>query len=673
MFFLITLLRFSPLWAQKNLKDSLERLLPSTTDTLRVRVLSELVWANRLTKPIEALEYSKEGLDLAYRLDDYVGLADLYNRSGVVYRNLGDYSQALQYYTQALQYAQKIRDPRQTAYAFNNIGGIYTLQESYALAIENSQKAIRSFDSLGDQRGISFCLINMGINYRKLKEYGKAIESFEKCLEIRKHWKNAHTEILACYFQLGETYLEKKDYNRAKKYFYSAYQDHKEVGENGFSGIFNSIGIVYFRENRLDSALFFAERALKTAKASHSKERIRNASKTLSQIYLEKRDFVKAYDYLYLQMEYKDSLQYEENSRLLSNYTLNQKQKELDLANKERRLREIELEEKKLQMYFFILLIAFLTFSVFAFIWTARIRKKKNTLLKSINRELLSKNEEISSQKEEIEKQKGEIEKNSQNITASIMYGKRIQEAMLPARNLINESLPEYFIWYKPRDIVSGDFYWFAEKTDSVITVVADCTGHGVPGAFMSTIGDSLLNKIIHDQETHSPEKILEALHWQVRQTLKQDETHSKDGMDIVILVLYKTKTKGKYHKVEYAGAMNPIIYLKNGELHEIKATKKAIGGVVEAQHLEYQKHTIEITSPTMFYLFSDGFQDQFGGDDDKKFMIKRLRQLFEMVWQLPAIDQNKYLEATFQEWTRNGRYSQIDDILVWGMRISHE
>ncbi len=258
------------------------------------------------------------------------------------------------------------------------------------------------------------------------------------------------------------------------------------------------------------------------------------------------------------------------------------------------------------------------------------------------------------------------IERKNKDITDSIHYAQRIQSAMLLLDEQIKNTLDDnYFILFKPRDVVSGDFYWFAEKEEKIIVIAADCTGHGVPGAFMSMVGDSLLNSIIHDKEIHQPDIILNELHKGIRIALKQEETANRDGMDLSMVVIDK-----KNKIAQYAGAKNPIIYIQNNQLFEIKGNKMPIGGEQKEEKRVFTVHNIDISQNTMFYLFTDGFQDQFGGEFDKKFMISNLRELFLKIHLEDTNTQQKILDETITNWIAQGKDKQIDDITVIGVKV---
>jgi transcriptional regulator with GAF, ATPase, and Fis domain len=271
-----------------------------------------------------------------------------------------------------------------------------------------------------------------------------------------------------------------------------------------------------------------------------------------------------------------------------------------------------------------------------------------------------------------IERQKEEIEKTSQKVTSSIKYAKRIQNAILPNRTLIKEILPDSFVFFKPRDIVSGDFFWFAHKPEKKKLFVAavDCTGHGVPGAFMSMIGNDLLNEAVNLLDIDSPDLVLTTMHDSVRKLLKQEESENRDGMDLAICMIDKER-----NVLEYAGAKNPLVYVRNNELFHIKGDKFPVGGhslgEEEGGKRIFNKHVIDLSdpNPATFYIFSDGYQDQFGGTDGRKFMIKKLKDVFQEVYNQPMELQRKRLLNNLRDWMAD-EPMQTDDILVIGFRV---
>lgn len=293
---------------------------------------------------------------------------------------------------------------------------------------------------------------------------------------------------------------------------------------------------------------------------------------------------------------------------------------------------------------------------------TYRLRKAKTDLeLKVRNR-----TEEIMAQKEEIEAQRDMIEQKNQDITDSLRYAQSIQRAILPQQTKIKHTLPEHFIFYQPVDIVSGDFYWYAEQEGRYYLAAVDCTGHGVPGAFMSLIASQHLNQIVIEEQISDPAKILNELNERVRATLhqKNGQKDSRDGLDIALLAYEPTK-----HFVAFAGAKRPLYYINNGSLEEIKGDRRFIGsGLHTQENSGFTTHEIALKAPTTFYLTSDGFADQFGGPRDRKFMSSKLKETLFSVSSLPIHQQKAALRQTLDSWMVG--YPQTDDILVMGVRL---
>lgn len=269
---------------------------------------------------------------------------------------------------------------------------------------------------------------------------------------------------------------------------------------------------------------------------------------------------------------------------------------------------------------------------------------------------------------EDLQEKQRIIERSNKDTFASINYAKRIQDAMLPPIEEIQAQLPESFIFYEPKNIVSGDFYWFAQKDQKIFIAAVDCTGHGVPGAFMSVIGHDLLHEIILTEGTSAPDSILNALHQGVRTALKQEVSKIRDGMDIALCVI-----DTEANILSFAGAGNPLYYVEQGEMKVIKGNNDCIGGFQKAKKRQFQMHQVSLEKDNpqasrMFYIFSDGFQDQFGGKHDEKFMSKRFRNFLHSISFMPIDLQYQKLKEEFFEW--KGKQTQTDDVLVIGFRI---
>ncbi len=267
---------------------------------------------------------------------------------------------------------------------------------------------------------------------------------------------------------------------------------------------------------------------------------------------------------------------------------------------------------------------------------------------------------------EKVEERTRELNEKNEEIIASIMYAKRIQEAILPPKELIYKHFPNAFVLYEPKDIVSGDFYWFGVKDNKEIIAAVDCTGHGVPGAFMSMIGSNLLQQVIVENNITDPGKILTELNARVKSALKQDDesgVETADGMDLALCTIDKSK-----NLIEYAGAFRPLYMVRNGEVLAFKADKAPIGGGRYIDAIEFTNNQIEYQPGDAIYMFSDGYADQFGGERGKKFMAKRFRDLLLDVNNKSMEEQGAELKAAFTEW--QGVYEQVDDVLVIGIQL---
>ncbi|MBC7411468.1 MAG: SpoIIE family protein phosphatase [Bacteroidia bacterium] len=300
------------------------------------------------------------------------------------------------------------------------------------------------------------------------------------------------------------------------------------------------------------------------------------------------------------------------------------------------------------RIWFIITSILFLTFIIYGYVkWSTYQVQQKNAQL------------EVA-----VEDRTKELATKNRDVIASIEYAKRIQDAILPDKKALFKSLPHSFILYKPKDIVSGDFYWYAIKSNCTIIAAVDCTGHGVPGAFMSMIGNNLLNQIVNEYDVHEPAIILDKLNEGLRLILKNGkyDAETTDGMDINICTIRGTQ-------VSYAGAYRPLVYVENNELKKIDGDKFPIGGSKYITDKLYTQHELMLNVGDCIYLFSDGYGDQFGGEKGKKFSLKRMQELFTQIAPKPPKLQKMLVENAFLDWKND--LEQVDDVLVIGVKLS--
>jgi len=348
--------------------------------------------------------------------------------------------------------------------------------------------------------------------------------------------------------------------------------------------------------------------------------------------------------------------------------TINEKNAEIKEQDGVIILQLKQIEKQRLVMYFIVIALILVSGIGYVMYVNYRNKKRANIILEEKNRLITKQKEEIEIQRDEIKKQRDiaemqrdQIAYQKKHITDSIEYAKRIQRAILPSLELFSDQI-DHFVLYKPRDIVSGDFYWVDKIDDKQIVITADCTGHGVPGAFMSMLGVSLLNEIIHNKKITQPDMILNTLRDNIVSSLKQLEIKSevKDGMDMTACVLDYKK-----HKLEFSGANNPLIMIRKGELSLIKGDKMPVA--IHDNMEPFTLHSIDLEKGDAIYTFSDGYPDQFGGPSEKKFLIKNFKEVLLQIHHLSMYDQAVKLDEVFEEWKKE--VDQVDDVTVVGIR----
>jgi serine phosphatase RsbU (regulator of sigma subunit) len=319
------------------------------------------------------------------------------------------------------------------------------------------------------------------------------------------------------------------------------------------------------------------------------------------------------------------------------------------------------LEKQKLVLYFVLFVLFLVSFLVYYIYRGYKIKKEANIRLEEKNRTISAQKDEIEKQKDVAEAQRDQIAYQKKHITDSIMYAKRIQTALMPSLELFSDKL-EHFVLYKPLAIVSGDFYWVSGRDNFQIIIAADCTGHGVPGAFMSMLGVTMLNEIVNEKHIIAPDQIIESLRQGVIKSLKQvvDEDTVKDGMDIAVCTIdFKENT------LWYAGANNPLYLVREGELIHYRADKMPVA--IHYKMQPFTLHKIDLRKGDTFYIFSDGYADQFGGPNEKKFMSAKLKETVVALSGRPMLEQGEKLNAIFEGW--RGDNPQVDDVTLIGVR----
>lgn len=601
-----------------------------------------------------AYYYHSQALDIRLTIDDEKGLGASYNNLGNIYDDQGKSALALNYYLKALSYFEKIGFTNGVGIVYNSLGNLYYTQKNIDLSLYYYQKSLENQLKLNNTLGIIHAYNNIAIMYDEKKELKKALEYYTKALTLSEQTNNTSDQI-TCLNNIGQLYITQKEYIKAESALRLSLKLNQEENDTvKMVSPFINLGFLYKEQKRYDSALIFYKKGIACAQATGLKASLKESYSHIASVFALKKDFEQAFNYELLYDQIKDTLFNEESNKQLqelqTKYDTDKKEQTIVLLEKDKTIQaNIRNSIIGISILGFILSLVLL----FAF----RNKKRANKLLGQQKVEILSKNQDLQSKNNLIEYQKKEI-------TDSIEYAKTIQQAMLPTDSEVHEVFPNSFVVFLPKDIVSGDFYWFKKVNDIHFVAAVDCTGHGVPGAFMSMIGNDKLNFAVQEKKLLQPADILSELNKGVKAALKQNNTDSKsrDGMDIA-LCSFDFINK----KIQYAGANRVLYRISNYELTEYAPTKSAIGGFTQ-EDFEYKNNTIDYVAGDIFYLFTDGYADQFGGETGKKLMTKNFKKLLLSVAHKPLVEQKKEIKKTFESW--KGNYEQIDDVLVIGVKV---
>ncbi|MDO9184715.1 MAG: tetratricopeptide repeat protein [Bacteroidia bacterium] len=647
--------------------DSVRNFVKSTSnDTAKISALIMLSKHFQDTNSDKAFEYGKEALTFSLQLNNLKGMGKAYNNLGDLYWYKGDYGASSVNYFKALKIYEDLKDDGAIAYCYRNIGWIYYYQKNFSEALNYYNKSLIINQKLKRNIEVSTNYRDMGTAYARQEKYNDAIKSYKSALEIAKEANNKEG-MTAIYGNMSIVYDNMGKLDLAIQTNEKSIKIAEEIGHKRYlSGNYSILGSLYVKAKSYEAATFALKKALNLSKEIKDKNAIIDVYKSFSKLFEKQNDFKKALEYAQLAATLTDSVYNENNNRQANEMTAKyeSEKKELMIAGleKDKALSDEKLQrEKNFKIY---LLIFSLFIASFAFVlFRGNIQKRKANIALSFAYE--------------------EIESKNKDISDSINYSKRIQDASLAPKELKYKLFPDAFVLFKPKDIVSGDFYWYAEKDGKRLIASCDCTGHGVPGALMSMIGNNILNQIVNEKGITSPDEILNNLHKEVRKALKQeDQGATRDGMDIA-LISFNSETE-----IEYAGAQRPLWIINkmdNGELiidnenpqqlqtinHqliEIKPDKFSIGGHQSETERKFTKHNISLSKGDCIYIFSDGFVDQFGGNEGRKFMSKRLKDLLLANYSTPMLEQENRLIKTFETW--KGSREQVDDLLVIGIRI---
>jgi serine phosphatase RsbU (regulator of sigma subunit) len=568
---------------------------------------------------ISALKNYHESLSLYERIENKNGTATTLNNLGVIYSVIGDTSKALEYHRQSLETKLELKEPAGVALSYNNIGTIYENSGLPFRALEYYEKSLKISTDISDTRGMAMTYDNLGDIYFKEAVYGKAFSYYTLGLES---WEKSGIAI-------------------------------------GISTGKNNLANVLIQMNKWEQAKIFALESFEIANELNYPGDLENCAKTLVEIYQHESDFEKAFFYSSLYIKMKEKVKSEENVNEAYKKSMQYEYQKESLKDslefqKEREVNSVQLKQQETQAYALWGGVALLSILFLVGLRSFLRKKKDNELIHQQKIEVETKNEEI-------ERQHQALANTHQEISDSITYAKRIQNAILPTDEKLKSQLNESFVLFLPKDVVSGDFYWIQEVNGELLVAVADCTGHGVPGAMVSIVCHNALDRVVGEFGISEPGKILDRTRDIIIETFESKSDFVRDGMDISI-----AKINFDNNQIEWAGANNPLYLISEHELKIISPNKQPVGKFDKSE--SFQSHLIDVNEGDLIYLFTDGYMDQFGGEKGKKYKYSKFRDFLIQIHEQPLENQKEELLTEFVNW--KGSQEQVDDICIIGIKM---
>ncbi|MCB9223837.1 MAG: tetratricopeptide repeat protein [Crocinitomicaceae bacterium] len=688
--------------SQVSYVDSLRTVWEDTNhpDSVRMPALANLIWAGYVySDPDSAYLLTNELKNLAKKNNNAKMMIVSLNAYGVIKTLTGDYDSAMYYFKECEMVSKQTGHSEDQATSIMNIGNVFRMKGNLAEAIINYNSARKIYESLemidrvlqiytnislvysdqkdfkmaqeylkkgealinegyGDKQAAIYNYYNQGVNYNNREIPDSAILYLEKTKVLAESMNN-EIMLLHTYVAMGSAYRTVDD-GLALDYFNNALTKGKELNDvQAISTTNFHLADVFLKQGKMDLAITHAKQSLEIAEELEMLFNMNEASQILYQAYKAKGNTANALEYYEKFILYRDSLEGESNQKEIINQEYKFEYEKKAAADSVKAAEESKIQaallkaeksenqKRKQQSYFLIggLLIAII-FGIVVF-----------------NRFKIT------------NKQKVVIEEQKNEIIDSIRYAKRIQSAILPPDKVVKANLENSFILYKPKDIVAGDFYWMQTTGNKIIFAAADCTGHGVPGALVSVVCHNALNRSVKEFNLIDPADILDKTRELVVTEFQKSDEEVKDGMDIALCVLDDLK-------LQYAGAHNPLWIIRNSDfdsnlgvhkeegsewqLLEIKADKQPIGITHEPK--SFTAHSVQLKTNDRIFVFSDGFSDQFGGDQGKKFKTKAFKQLLLSIQHLDMEAQKKEIDRAFEEW--KGDIEQLDDVCIIGVRV---
>jgi len=665
-------------FAQTSISNDLDSLniiinTKSNHDTLKVQAylsIAEILY----TSNIDTLKYFNEKVkyisiagikstkNKKVKLSFQHSLASAYSNIGYVYENRGNIPKAMDYYYKALKINEQIGNELGIAVNFNNIADTYRSQGYNSKAMTYFLKSLKLYKKNKDIMGEAMTLNNIASVYLGQNDTKNAIQYYEQSLNIVQVINNKYGEA-SILSNLGSIYLNEGDTTKALKLYMESLEINTQINDK--LSIINSlinVGNVQLIKGEVKKAKKHITKAFQMATKNGFPKAISRSSSFLSKIAIKEHNYKEAFNKYKLSIVMGDSIRNNNSIKALAEQNAKYEYEKQALADSITYIKELKIQEALLQveetkneqqqqqkyyLYFGLFLLVLFTLFIFN---RFKVTQKQKIIIEQAHKKT--------------EHQKKQVEKAHKEITDSINYAERIQRSFLATDEILTSNLGEYFVFFKPKDVVSGDFYWADMLSNGKFAIVnADSTGHGVPGAIMSLLNTSSIEKSI-DKGLLEPADIFNDARKNIIKRLKKDgsEHGGKDGMDASIICFDFNNLK-----MAYCAAQNPIWIIRNEEVIQIKPEKMPIGKHDNDQ-TPFVGGEFDLQKGDQVYTLTDGFQDQFGGPKGKKFMVKRMRQFVLENSKLSMTEQHVKLKQAFMEW--QGNLEQVDDVCVIGIRV---
>jgi serine phosphatase RsbU (regulator of sigma subunit)/Tfp pilus assembly protein PilF len=646
----LTLLSAQISIGQNTVLDSLQQRLEvlDDSDTNKVKVLHDITRILKSTDLPKAYDYAMQALKISSALNYENGRGQAFTDLGDLSYLHGNYDISISYHLQALKIYDDQNNLTGLASVENNIGAVYYAQGKLKEALKHYQSALVHYGSINDLIGIARVKNNLGNLYFSTNDLEKAKQFYQESLDLKMQLNDRNGLAMALN-NLGNVFGMEGEFATSRDYFIRSLKISEELKDYyAVSMTLNNIGLLYQMEKDSSNALDYIRRSLEVAESIGAKDLMKDAHGAMVDVYEQFGDYKSALNAFKNYGALKDSL-----LNLESQKNINELVTKYDTEKKEQtiRLQHLEISAEKnfrnwiIGFGLLVVLIAFLLI-------------KSNLDKKKANQLLLE-------QKHIIETKNDELEEKNKNILDSIHYASRIQHAILPPQELLRSQFPDSFVLWKPKDIVCGDFYWMETVDEITVFAVADCTGHGVPGAFMSIAGNNLLKEAVTVHGITEPAAILNEINRNLARMLHQDKKDAtvRDGMDIALCAFDR-----KNASIKFSGAFNPMWLFRNGEWIEFAGDKCPVGSFEYMVPVSFTQKETTIQKGDTIYVFSDGFADQFGGDHGKKLKAAVFRKILLSIQHLDMQEQLQVIDTEFEKW--RGQYEQIDDVCVLGIRF---